>query len=540
MYTLPYLILARLHRAALDARRGDRTWRFVGYSVLAGVTAGLAITIGLAFAWELLLLRLWPLAIVFGIVAVTPPVATVVLRQVAVPSGRVKLAFVLARVSRPGPDPEAFALCAAAWAYARRPSAAGETWLLARRDARDPLGDAEVVMTAFLALGHGNHDTARTLLGSVAMLVEEHPAVRELAGEWLAIDAAERGEWAAVHEAGSAVRYPASPLTLLLEGIAARFANADAAPSDLELLARWLVAPHRRATWPLLRLRPPVASGSQRATPPTATDAAATTGTDATDSTDPTDPTDDPDAVGPTGTDGAAGAALARAITEHLALVATAGSPTAAALATTVRAWDLALADGDVFAWLFERAVYLDAPPGAVDRALREVATSVADELARTADAARLGTPAGATGAVGSGLSRRLRHGRLDALEAGFTRWKERAELHKRAGMSAPHRHGIDEWREFVALETAYRDACTAGGLDLRRLAFPRAFEAGNAVAVWLWNTLKEYAISHAISRWLLREALVVGDAQAIDLGYTNCALKVHTRTGVVVDVPVR
>jgi hypothetical protein len=90
----------------------------------------------------------------------------------------------------------------------------------------------------------------------------------------------------------------------------------------------------------------------------------------------------------------------------------------------------------------------------------------------------------------------------------------------------------IDEWREFLALWAAYTAAITAGGIDLRRLAFPHAFAKGSNMAAWLWNKREEYALSHAISRWLLAEALAVGDAEAIELGHRNCALAVPTRLG--------
>jgi len=190
----------------------------------------------------------------------------------------------------------------------------------------------------------------------------------------------------------------------------------------------------------------------------------------------------------------------------------------------TVRAWDAALADGATHAWLARRALELDAPLGAVDRALREVAATVTDELARRADAAQLGAPT-SPGPVGDALSRRLRHGRLDTLETGFARWAQRRHD---GALRAP----IDEWREFVALQAAYTAAIRAGGMELRRLAFPHAFSTGSNMAAWLWNARNEYALSHAISKWLLGEALVVGDAEAIELGHRNCRLSVPTRLG--------
>src|SRR5690606_28686597 len=135
-----------------------------------------------------------------------------------------------------------------------------------------------------------------------------------------------------------------------------------------------------------------------------------------------------------------------------------AGAPSAERFADTVRAWDAALADGATHAWIARRALELDAPAGAVDRALREVAGAVTEELARAADAHRLGAPT-SPGPVGEGLARRLRHGRLDALEQGFTRWAQRRH-------DGGTRSAIDEWREFIALRAAYDDAAAAGGAE--------------------------------------------------------------------------
>ena len=53
-------------------------------------------------------------------------------------------------------------------------------------------------------------------------------------------------------------------------------------------------------------------------------------------------------------------------------------------------------------------------------------------------------------------------------------------------------------------------------------------------MAAWLWNSRQEYALSHAISKWLLSEALLVGDTEAIELGHRNCRLDVVTRLGSV------
>src|SRR6185436_9051160 len=100
---------------------------------------------------------------------------------------------------------------------------------------------------------------ARQLMRSTAEMVENHPLVREVAGEWLAVDAAERGAWTELHGDSVAARWPASALTFFLEGVAARKLAAKRAPSAAELRARWLLAPHRNATRVLLADTAPVA-----------------------------------------------------------------------------------------------------------------------------------------------------------------------------------------------------------------------------------------------------------------------------------------
>lgn len=497
MYTLPYLIVYRLRQAAINARRRDRNARYLVWSVSAGLASATMLVLAVASVILLWQARLWMVALPMIALAIVPVIADSLVRLVLVPAGLHRLAYHAALVSRPGADPAAYALCAAAWAAS---GGAAVAWVEARRDGRRPLGDAEVVATALLAAGRGDAAAARELLRSVAMLVENHPAVRELAGEWLACDAAERGAWDELSDDAARALWPATPLTYLLEGIAAHRTGATGAPSSLELWTRWVLAPRHRTTHRLVLETLALPAGALAgARPPEA------------------------DGPGPGGSPGDDQSALPRAVATHLALDAR--LPTAADLARAVHAWDTALDDAGTRDWLARRALELDAPAGAVDRALRDIASAVTDELGARAETAQLGAPARADGPVGRGLTRRLRHGRLDALEAAFARWAERR--HDNALHPA-----IDEWREFVALWASYRAAVSAGGLELRRLAFPHAFAKGNHMAAWLWNTREEYALSHAISVWLLAEARIVGDSEAIELGHRNCSLAVPTRLG--------
>ncbi len=482
MYALPFLALVRLYRHALNARRQDRTWRYLAWSfvasaILAVVLATIAfVTVALVAAglWWLAL----PLVALFAIPVAQQPIV----RHALVPLGWYRAAFWVGHFASME-DSDAYGLVCAAWAYSHRPTPTAEAWLIARRDQRKPLGDAEVVVTALIAAGRGDAETARLLLRSVTELVEVHPPVRELAGEWLACDAAERGAWHELAADAGAARFPATSLTYFLEGVATQRGGA-------ELFARWVLAPYRRATFPYLTrpdLEPPV---------PTVEAPALDVATDA--------------------------APLPHAVAAHCELAQRGTS--SATLAATTAAWDAALADPATRIWIAKRALELDCPPGAADKALREVARAVTEELGDRADAAKLGAPA-SRGAVGDALARRLRHGRLDALEAGFSRWEDRRH-------DSEYRHAIDEWREWMALRGQYDAAVIAGGRDLRRLAFPHAYKMGNSMAAWLWNTRSEYSLAHAIFKWLLGEALLVGDTEAIDMLTRNSRIAVNTRTG--------
>ncbi len=486
-FALPYMLLIRAHRAALDARRRDRTWRFLAWSVVAGACASLLVAIALVLAYALWRVGLWPLAIAMVALFVEPVLHGLLLRHLLVPLGWYRAAFWTAHFATMR-DSDAYGLVCAAWAHSTRPTPSGEAWIAARRDRRRPLGDAEIATTALLAAARGDVDTARALLRSLEQIVEVHAEVRELAGEWLACDCAERGAWSEL--VATVAPFPATALVYLLEGIALRRAGDPRAPGTIELHARWLLAPHRRATKPLL--------ADIAAAPPQASAPA-----------EPAVTAHEP---------------LPLAIATQLSLAD--AEPTAAALAAAVRAWDTAIADDATRTWIARRALELGAPLGAVDRALRDVAGAVSDELARVAEVGALAAPA-SHGAVGLAIARRLRHGRLDALESGFTRWADRR---KTGTVRAP----IDEWREWVALRASYDAAAAAGGLELRRLAFPHAYSTGTNMAAWLWNSRKEYALSHAISAWLLGEALAVGDTEAIELCTRNVGLAVPTRFGAI------
>src|SRR6185503_8640478 len=182
MYALPYILVIRLHRAALDARRKHRSWHYYLYSLIAGLLASLLIAVAAVAAWAMFYIGLWYLAIALIVLFMLPPMQPVISRRILVPLGAVKTSFWLAHLVSMD-DSDAYGLVCAAWAHSHKPKPANEAWIINRRDKRVPLGDSEIIVTALLASARGDADTTRQLMRSTADMVENHPLVRELAGE---------------------------------------------------------------------------------------------------------------------------------------------------------------------------------------------------------------------------------------------------------------------------------------------------------------------------------------------------------------------
>jgi hypothetical protein len=73
-----------------------------------------------------------------------------------------------------------------------------------------------------------------------------------------------------------------------------------------------------------------------------------------------------------------------------------------------------------------------------------------------------------------------------------------------------------------LAARMAVISPWSLGGLPLRRLAFSTVHGPVCGLAVWLWNTRAERAIANAMFGWLLAEAIIVDDAEAIRLQERN------------------
>jgi hypothetical protein len=491
-----FALLAQAHRRAIEARRAGRRAAHLAWSAAAAASlcAGGAGLLGLIAMF--VHVGWWWLALPLGYAALVPLFAAPVAEHVAAPLGAPRLAaWMGARALVSGGDPDAPALVWAARAAACRPSERAIAWVEAARARRGRVGDAEVVATGLCAAARGDREGARALIESVELVAELHPAVRELAGEWLAADDAARGAWGAIlARAERPAAWPATATTFLLEGVAARLSGAPGAPSRANLIARWLEAPRRALTWQI------VARALARVDVPAA----------------PVAPAAAPEPLAPAG-------ALPRALAAHVALAR--GDVSAATLAAAGAAWDRALADADTRITVLSRAAALGAPVDAGDRALRELAATAAADLAELAEAHGVGVAALA--AAGSPVlgqaAARVRARLLADLELAFARLADRAAA--RDGLAA-----VDEWRAFAALRRDYDRAAVAGGLELRRLAFVHAHVAVGRVAVWLWNERGEHVLSHGMSAWLAGEALAVGDAQAVETHAQNARLRLPSR----------
>jgi hypothetical protein len=527
-FLVPVLLWAR--RRALEERRRGRSLRFLVLTAASGALLAVSLALIVAFMWTMWRLGMWPLAALFGLLAAYGYLPWLAAHAIAVPLGRVRLAFHLAAEGREiRTDPVGGGLIAAAWALNRQrtPNPGDVAWLEAKRDGSGRLGDCRIAATGLIAAARGDRDGARRLLESVALIPEITPLARELAGEWLAADDAERGQWRRILERAprrvhaqlavdsaelglplhvAEVRregterdqlWPATPLTFFLEGAAARLLGLADAPGDLALAIRWLEAPRRRHTWGLLQRATAAVAAPQPGQGPEVAE---------------------PKAVRPADPVGAAVAAHVVALD-----AGERGALDAAVVAAAADAWDRALLSPDTAAGVLARAIDLAAPEDAGHRVLDELARIASDDLATVILASDLPVDALAGGKTLEAALQRVRHRLLGDLELAIARTAER--VRQRRALPS-----IDEWRELIALRAAHQRAVRIGGDALRRLAFPHLHEELTPWLVWLWNHRSEHAVSDALTCWLLAESLAVGDAQAIETHAKNATLPLPAR----------
>jgi hypothetical protein len=502
---VPGRLAVALMRAPLAALRGyeDRTallaviwglcWPFMMVGVTTLLEGRLASAVAAAPGTAVVAVVLFPWTVT---------------RLVLIPLGLPRLAYAVASIpslawSR---DFRGGAALAAAWALGRC-RWGGErraAWIEGKLARCQPLRGAGMVACALVAAWRGDLDGARSALWSVELgHWRTVPAkARELAAAWLAAEAAERGDWAAVEEIGR--RPPlATPFTQFLAAAALRLRPREAPPveprSAVGLIVLWLLAPHRRTTAALLR------AGALRAgVQGTGVSGAGTLW------------------AGAPGAGVAGSRRLAAALALHAAVLrkATPGwAPASATLVGLARAWEEVWRDGRLLPRLRRRAAYLGTGSAdAAERAVDELRAEVEGDLVALALGAR--TSLEELRAAGlAELALAVREEQLGRLEAAAAAVARRVEERRELPVA-------DELREWGALRAAY-DRAAADGEEMHRLAFSLVYPHAGALAVWLYNHRKEKPLGHCILRWLLGEAERVGDRAAAEREQRNVALGV-------------
>ncbi|MCA9682251.1 MAG: hypothetical protein KC457_08650 [Myxococcales bacterium] len=378
-------------------------------------------------------------------------------------------------------------LLAGAWALLRRGGSDPEAiaWLMQQRDRTEPFGAPAVLASALLADAVGDRDTARQLMRMVANFDDAHrpPLTRYLANEWLVADAAARGAWTEVELMGRAP-HQRSRGTKLLGDVAARLIGYPPVPGDAQLILRWLLAPARLQTLPLLRRA--LATPRLEAVPETRR---------------------------PLG-QGAPVLAGADLLAAHARALSTGVSQ--AELFCLARSWEAMLADPQLRSHTARRALALRA--GDPDEAITRLRQQIELDLSALARSTEL--PLAALEADSEALrrvARELRHDLLDELAIR----SEAVETRVRARKQLPP---LDELREFLVVREQYERVCRIGGPELVRVAFSQVHDPLCSLAVWLWDERGEAAIASAMFRWLGHEATIAGDEEAAELQRRNVA----------------
>jgi hypothetical protein len=429
----------------------------------SGVWMGyVAAAVGAIHAWA------WPIA-----------------RGVLVPLRRWRLAYHVGSLSRivwPGGGGGAVA---GAWALLRRgghhPDAIA---FLEARLREGTLRGADIVAAGLLAAARGESDAARQLLESLELLDPRRDRqAHRVARDYLIAEAAEAGDWRRVQQLAAA-GFPISRLSRFVAAAAARIDGSPEAPGDRRLRALWLLAPRRRRTLALLRRALAVRFAAARPWP------------------------------APLSIQLADGDPVARALDAHLQLLCRAGLIEIDDLALLGSLWDRAIDSGAIAATARRRAA--DLGSAGADRAAADFTAQIESEIAAMIRGAGvcLELLPGASPTLSRAVTA-VRESLLGDVELAFAALEERTE----ATRTLP---GIDEWREILALRRLHAQAARLGGLPLRRLAFPPIHGPACNFAAWLWNDRDELLIAEMIFRWLLGEATIVGDGEAIELQRRN------------------
>lgn len=402
-------------------------------------------------------------------------------RRVFAPLGLVRLAYFSAWMSRVQwrRDKPGGPALIAAWALAKqkRPSADAIAWVEERLTNTDqPLQASGVAAYGLLEAAKGRHESAREWLESVVLMDPRIAVklVRRIAVEWLATDAAARGDWKKVKSLALDARWPKTATLRLLEALADRI-HGERLPTNSGLWLWWVFSPNR------LWSRAFVSKMTAHRAPPRRPEGLA-----------PPPPSLD---------------ALGRATFLSLALKGH-EKPTTPAVVQVANAWDDALGN-DVRSKLFARSTLIGG--GDPDEALDEVRTLVQESLSPVLSQHTGPLPDDVPLLVTNSLQ-----GRRDELSTQLEDRIGRMEERKTAQRELP---AVEEWREVLALVKLYKETASLGE---RALAHSTVKDTFVNYGAWLYNARDERAVANAVFTMLRDEAKALSDAEAERLNTKN------------------
>lgn len=441
----------------------------------------------------------WPLVPMLvltgvGLVALHPWLAV---RWLFIPLGLPRLAVTLGRLGgHPWVrDPEGGKVLSGVLAQLRRPvDATMHAWLRGRLR-RGPLRGAGLVAAGLLAADAGDRDTARALLTSLDDLDPDlsPPLARRIALDWLVADAVRDGDWARVRSLAD--DHPAPSRTVRLMVVLARLHRGESV-DHRELWRRWLLAPRRRHTLPLVRgaLAHPAHHASL--------------------DLEAVELANDPRLAANDG-----GPPPRQALALHVEALVDGDAPGAAGrMARLGEAWDRAMDDFGFRGHVRRRAE---------DLRCTTVGEKVMSQLHRDVceDMARMLTESGISPAdTGGSLTARRASEHLHHI--ALTELDRAAEI-----VDGPHpefatvEHVLDQWLAWLKVRRRYQAVARVSSLPLRKEAYEIVELHLRQQMAWQWNDLGERGLANAISTWLLLEAERVHDEESAAYHRHNVAL---------------
>lgn len=441
----------------------------------------------------------------FEILAIIPLLGTLffpwrLIRYVLIPLGQIRASCLVARwlMAGFGNDRSGGVAMVAAMALLHKTntSEADVTWVERQLNQASPLRACGIVAAAFLRLHTKDDQGARQLLQSIEQIqFTDSPSLAfRVAREWLAVDAAERGDWDEILGIISTYNsFQLSRITIFLGVVARRLLNQNY-PSDLQLWISWALAPERLLTRPLL-LR---ALATPRSSLP------------------------------PTKVDFPYQSLEKDVLREALRLQVQVGQLTllrSEDLVALGLAWDRALVDDSLERRLLIRSMDLAIhPTNPPQEELRESVANYLADLAQAHDLPLWEQESNHSESQEPPTSPTLERARYLLREALLTELEIACNTTRARATEKRPLPTVDEWQEALLLRKRYQRIHWLVGEEALRIAWSVWNVNLCKLAVWLYNDRNEKTIAHAMFQWLLAEAIERQDQDGIELQRKNVA----------------